>query len=435
MKNILSGIAFLLVLFWFKGARTVQASTTDLSNNFTQIKIADQRDHHFENNQILRVEAEFSDQAREFKNGDMMTISWKTSDDKAQLEGISQEKDLIVKEVRIGTYTVKNHSVLVHFNENVEKVKGVSGKFDFYVQIHNPTTQKQEAVIRGGQIETRLQLAPEKEDKLFADINGYVNSQEDDIDWEIKLNPEHKEFIRSLIIAINLPESLEFDSQLKVTADGKLMQLDKDDVQYDQDGLVLRLTSKEYSGKSITVQYHTRIFDKKSYQKANQFLLTYQLTNDQKTRKEVYEGRIINDQTYRSVFKSTRSEETAEETRQARKREDGENLRRSIYLSRAPRDKQEVEPVHNQSVASTHTPIPHIEAAEKVNPHGLTGFDKKYRHVKSANLNNLKADYRHSSRANWSHLPKTSEAKTIIFSIVGCFILALGGILLRKTAE
>lgn len=434
MKNILTGIAFLLVLFLFKGARTAQASTTDLSNNFTQIKIADQRDHHFENKQILRVEAEFDDQAQEFKPGDTMTISW----DKAQLEGISQEKDLLVKEVKVGTYTVKNHSVLLQFNENVEKVKDVSGKFDFYVQVHNSTTQKQEAVIRGGQIETRLQLAPEKEDKRFAEINGYVNSLENDIAWEIKLNPEHQEFIRSLIVAINLPESLEFDSQLKVTADGKLMQLDKNDVQYDQDGLVLRLGNKDYSGKAITIQYHTRIFAKKSYQKANQFLLTYQLADEQKTRKEAYEGRIINDQTYRGIFKSTRTEETAEETRQDGKREDGANLRRSISLSRVQRDRQEAGSVHNQSAASTRTPILHTEAAEKVNPHGLTGFDQKYRHVKSTNLKDSDAEDRYSSKkghANWSHLPKTSEAKTIIFTLVGCFILAIGGFLLRKTAE
>lgn len=452
MKRFLAGLAFLTVLFLNAGLKTVLADAVDRSDNFTKIYI-EQSDQLLQNNQLLTITAEFNDGRHKFKSGDTMTISWQSRAKKADLEAIEQEKDLIIKEVKVGTYTVKSHQVLVKFNDNVEKLKDVSGKLDFYAQVHNLTPQKQELVLQAGKREAKLMLAPWPENKLLAEFNGRLNMTGDSIAWEIKLNPDQKEFVNSLILATELPEGMEFDAQLKVLADGKLVNLDQSDVQYKNNGVAIRFNSKNYSGKAITVYLQTNILDKKALKHSNQFLLTYQLANNQPARKDIYEGTITNDR------QGIEEKENVEGTRKYRSERVIKALSNLIELIFGKREKEKDSKPQVKTVADTYTPTINTKTAEQVNPKGskgLTGFDKNTHNAKNSTIKVAKTansdpiekdapsetlakanyhDSKDDTHRRVDHLPKTGETKLIILSVAGLGILFVGSILWKKSIK
>lgn len=213
MKKLLVSVVLLLMLMWVKGAKNVQAAVSD---NFTKIVFNDGRSEKVESGQLVHVNVELTGyQKDKLKSDDSLTITWSESD-KVQAKGINKTKNIIIKdendnEQKVGTYTVETNRVLVKFNNKIEKYDHLVGQLTFDLLVRNSANDKQELTVHAGKIEKVLTIEPEDKEVLFTEIIGKLNQHQDSIAWEIKVNPDEKEFLGPIKILNELPEGLEFN--------------------------------------------------------------------------------------------------------------------------------------------------------------------------------------------------------------------------------
>ncbi len=451
MKKLLVSVLLLLMLTWVKGVKNVQAAVSD---NFTEIIFNDGKSEKVESGQLVHVNVELASVQKDKLKSDVpLTITWSGSD-KVQAKGINKTKDIIVKdendsEQKVGTYTVEADRVLIKFNDNIEKYNHLVGRLAFDILVHNSTDDKQEITVHAGEIKKAITVDPSDKSSLLAEVTGKLNQRQDSISWEIKVNPDEKEFLGPIKILNELPEGLAFDkSTVGIEADDVFVKLGKEEVKFDQNKLLINLNNKGCSHRTFTLKYKTKILDQNATTKINKIQLEYQLKDDDKRKSSLYEGRILDD--YDATFVGIRSESNDEMARRKTLEKAEKDRGLSILFSKLlkllddKKDSQQtndkdVEPV--KTLSKTSTPESTFEAAKDVNPKELSGFDKKEQKVTHSDssddtdldeedddIKSLKhsSTKEHSSRSRSGKLPQAGERTNGILSLMGVFILLAG---------
>lgn len=451
MKKLLVSVVFLLMLMWVKGAKNVQAAVND---NFTKIVFNDGRSEKVESGQLVHVNVELTGyQKDKLKSDASLTITWSESD-KVQAKGINKTKNIIIKdendnEQKVGTYTVETNRVLVKFNNKIEKYDHLVGQLTFDLLVRNSANDKQELTVHAGKIEKVLTIEPEDKEALFTEIIGKLNQHQDSIAWEIKVNPDEKEFLGPIKILNELPEGLEFNKNtVGIETDDIFIELGKKEVKFDQNKLLISLNNKGRSHRTFTIKYKTKVLEQKAITGINKIQLEYQLKNEDKRKSSLYEGRILDD--YDATFVGIRSESNDEMARRKTLEKAEKDRGLSILFSKLlkllddKKDSQQtndkdVEPV--KTLSKTSTPESTFEAAKDVNPKELSGFDKKEQKVTHSDssddtdldeedddIKSLKhsSTKEHSSRSRSGKLPQAGERTNGILSLMGVFILLAG---------
>ena len=451
MKKLLVSVLLLLMLTWVKGVKNVQAAVSD---NFTEIIFNDGKSEKVESGQLVHVNVELASVQKDKLKSDVpLTITWSGSD-KVQAKGINKTKDIIVKdendsEQKVGTYTVEADRVLIKFNDNIEKYNHLVGRLAFDILVHNSTDDKQEITVHAGEIKKAITVDPSDKSSLLAEVTGKLNQRQDSISWEIKVNPDEKEFLGPIKILNELPEGLAFDkSTVGIEADDVFVKLGKEEVKFDQNKLLISLNNKGRSHRTFTIKYKTKILDQNATTKINKIQLEYQLKDDDKRKSSLYEGRILDD--YDATFVGIRSESNDEMARRKTLEKAEKDRGLSILFSKLlkllddKKDSQQtndkdVEPV--KTLSKTSTPESTFEAAKDVNPKELSGFDKKEQKVTHSDssddtdldeedddIKSLKhsSTKEHSSRSRSGKLPQAGERTNGILSLMGVFILLAG---------
>ena len=454
MKKLLVSVLLLLMLTWVKGVKNVQAAVSD---NFTEIIFNDGKSEKVESGQLVHVNVELASVQKDKLKSDVpLTITWSGSD-KVQAKGINKTKDIIVKdendsEQKVGTYTVEADRVLIKFNDNIEKYNHLVGRLAFDILVHNSTDDKQEITVHAGEIKKAITVDPSDKSSLLAEVTGKLNQRQDSISWEIKVNPDEKEFLGPIKILNELPEGLAFDkSTVGIEADDVFVKLGKEEVKFDQNKLLINLNNKGCSHRTFTLKYKTKILDQNATTKINKIQLEYQLKDDDKRKGSVYEGRILNG--FDATFVGIRNESDDEMVRRktlekAEKAERDRGL--SLLFSRLlklldsekegqSKNNKDIEPV--KILSKTAEPASTFEVAKEVNPKGLSGFDKKEQSSTNNAHTKLSEDdadldedddikdfstKEHSSKSHATKLPQAGENRNGILSFVGVFILIAG---------
>ena len=457
MKKLLVSVLLLLMLTWVKGVKTVQAAVSD---NFTKIIFNDGKSEKVESGQLVHVNVELASVQKDKLKSDVpLTITWSGSD-KVQAKGINKTKDIIVKdendsEQKVGTYTVEADRVLIKFNDNIEKYNHLVGRLAFDLLVHNSTDDKQEITVHAGEIKKAITVDPSDKSSLLAEVTGKLNQRQDSISWEIKVNPDEKEFLGPIKILNELPEGLAFDkSTVGIEADDVFAKLGKEEVKFDQNKLLINLNNKGRSHRTFTLKYKTKILDQNATTKINKIQLEYQLKDDDKRKSSVYEGRILND--FDATFVGIRNESDDEmvrrKTLEKAERDRGLSLLFSRLLKLLDSEKEDqsknnkdIEPV--KILSKTAEPASTFEAAKEVNPKGLSGFGKKEQSSTNNPHTKLSEDdadldedddikdfstKEHSSKSHAAKLPQAGESRNGILSFVGVFILLAGMIGFKK---
>ena len=276
MKKLLVSVLLLLMLTWVKGVKNVQAAVSD---NFTEIIFNDGKSEKVESGQLVHVNVELASVQKDKLKSDVpLTITWSGSD-KVQAKGINKTKDIIVKdendsEQKVGTYTVEADRVLIKFNDNIEKYNHLVGRLAFDILVHNSTDDKQEITVHAGEIKKAITVDPSDKSSLLAEVTGKLNQRQDSISWEIKVNPDEKEFLGPIKILNELPEGLAFDkSTVGIEADDVFVKLGKEEVKFDQNKLLINLNNKGCSHRTFTLKYKTKILDQNATTKINKIQL------------------------------------------------------------------------------------------------------------------------------------------------------------------
>ena len=451
MKKLLVSVLLLLMLTWVKGVKNVQAAVSD---NFTEIIFNDGKSEKVESGQLVHVNVELASVQKDKLKSDVpLTITWSGSD-KVQAKGINKTKDIIVKdendsEQKVGTYTVEADRVLIKFNDNIEKYNHLVGRLAFDILVHNSTDDKQEITVHAGEIKKAITVDPSDKSSLLAEVTGKLNQRQDSISWEIKVNPDEKEFLGPIKILNELPEGLAFDkSTVGIEADDVFVKLGKEEVKFDQNKLLISLNNKGRSHRTFTIRYKTKVLEQKAITGINKIQLEYQLKDDDKRKSSLYEGRILDD--YDATFVGIRSESNDEMARRKTLEKAEKDRGLSILFSKLlkllddKKDSQQtndkdVEPV--KTLSKTSTPESTFEAAKDVNPKELSGFDKKEQKVTHSDssddtdldeedddIKSLKhsSTKEHSSRSRSGKLPQAGERTNGILSLMGVFILLAG---------
>lgn len=300
MKKVLVGIAFFIILAMFKTAKTVQAATTDLSKNFTALHVNARHNMSVFNDEFVHVQVDFNDQQYPIKGNSSMRISWKNSD-AVFIQGIPEKRKLIAeddqgKEYEVGQYTVAKDGVLVTFNENIEDFKEIAGNIDFDLQIKNLTKNGQNLFIQAGDLSKKLhvigQLRPEPI-AILAEISGDYDKQQDEISWEIKIDPQ-KEEKGTIKVSNDIPSGLLLDDKsVEAEIDNKKVKLNKDNAELTKDNLKLYFDNKNYLGHPITVRYKTKVINENAIEALNQITVGY-LKDGKITNESIYGGKIQN---------------------------------------------------------------------------------------------------------------------------------------------
>lgn len=459
MKKLLVSVLLLLMLTWVKGVKTVQAAVSD---NFTKIIFNDGKSEKVESGQLVHVNVELASVQKDKLKSDVpLTITWSGSD-KVHAKGINKTKDIIVKdendsEQKVGTYTVEADRVLIKFNDNdnIEKYNHLVGRLAFDLLVHNSTDDKQEITVHAGEIKKAITVDPSDKSSLLAEGTGKLNQRQDSISWEIKVNPDEKEFLGPIKILNELPEGLAFHkSTVGIEADDVFVKLGKEEVKFDQNKLLINLNNKGRSHRTFTLKYKTKILDQNATTKINKIQLEYQLKDDDKRKSSVYEGRILND--FDATFVGIRNESDDEmvrrKTLEKAERDRGLSLLFSRLLKLLDSEKEDqsknnkdIEPV--KILSKTAEPASTFEAVKEVNPKGLSGFDKKEQSSTNNAHTKLSEDdadldedddikdfstKEHSSKSHAAKLPQAGESRNGILSFVGVFILLAGMIGFKK---
>lgn len=450
MRKILVGVLLLLMLTWSKEAKTAQAAVSD---NFTKIVFNDGRSEKVESGQLVHVNVELtSDQKDKLNSNNSLTITWSGSD-KVQAKGINKTKNIIVKdenddEQKVGTYTVETDRVLVRFNDNIEKYHHLVGQLAFDLLVNNATNDKQEITVHAGEIKKALVVEPVDKYTLLAEAIGKFNQRQDSIAWEIKVNPDEKEFLGPIKILNELPEGLEFDKNtVGIESDDILVELGKEEAKFDKNGLLINLNNKGSSHRTFTIRYKTKVLDQKAITGINKIQLEYQLKNENKRKSSLYEGRILDD--YDATFVGIRSENSDEIIRRKTLEKAEKDRRLAILFSKLFKlldDKKDNQSKTDKNVEEVKTlsktvePASTFEAAKEVNSKGLSGFEKKEQKStysdsgdnaeldEDTNIKPLKhsSTKEHSSKESRDKLPQAGEATNGILSFIGIFILLAG---------
>lgn len=451
MKKLLVSVLLLLMLTWVKGVKNVQAAVSD---NFTEIIFNDGKSEKVESGQLVHVNVELASVQKDKLKSDVpLTITWSGSD-KVQAKGINKTKDIIVKdendsEQKVGTYTVEADRVLIKFNDNIEKYNHLVGRLAFDILVHNSTDDKQEITVHAGEIKKAITVDPSDKSSLLAEVTGKLNQRQDSISWEIKVNPDEKEFLGPIKILNELPEGLAFDkSTVGIEADDVFVKLGKEEVKFDQNKLLINLNNKGCSHRTFTLKYKTKILDQNATTKINKIQLEYQLKDDDKRKGSVYEGRILNgfDATFVGIRSESDDEMVRRKTLEKAERDRGLSLLFSRLLKLLDSEKEgqsknnkDIEPV--KILSKTAEPASTFEAAKDVNPKELSGFDKKEQKVTHSDssddtdldeedddIKSLKhsSTKEHSSRSRSGKLPQAGERTNGILSLMGVFILLAG---------
>lgn len=446
MKKVLVSILFFMMLMWLRGAETVHAAVSDDS---ARILFNDGKTKNVKNGELVHVSVSLTkDQIK----GDVpLIITWNGSNN-IQARGISKTKDIIVKdendrEQKIGTYIVDADHVLVKFNGNIEKYDRIAGELTFDLLVHNFTKNEQAITMHVGDVEEKLNVKP-ADNALLAEIVGKLNSHQDNISWEIKVNPDEKEFIGSLSIMNELPEGLEIDkSSVGIEANDVFVKLGQKEVEFDKNKMLIKLNNKGPSHRTFTIKYKTKVNSEDALTKTNQVQLDYQLKDDSKRKSSLYKGRILDD--FSATFVGIHSESNNEMAR----RKITEEIRKrgmSVLLSRLlgllDDKKDPAEDRQNVDQEKTLTKNPELEStvevAKKVNPKGLSGFNNKKQLDTEANddtnesADNIKAVKENSEKHygvkhRKDDLPQAGE-NTEILSLIGIFSFFLGLIGMKR---
>ena len=264
MKKLLVSVLLLLMLTWVKGVKNCQPAG---SSKFAEIFFNDGKSEKVESGQLVHVNVELASVQKDKLKSDVpLTITWSGSD-KVQAKGINKTKDIIVKdendsEQKVGTYTVEADRVLIKFNDNIEKYNHLVGRLAFDILVHNSTDDKQEITVHAGEIKKAITVDPSDKSSLLAEVTGKLNQRQDSISWEIKVNPDEKEFLGPIKILNELPEGLAFDkSTVGIEADDVFVKLGKEEVKFDQNKLLINLNNKGCSHRTYTIKYKTKILD------------------------------------------------------------------------------------------------------------------------------------------------------------------------------
>lgn len=451
MKKLLVSVVLLLMLMWVKGAKNVQAAVSD---NFTKIVFNDGRSEKVESGQLVHVNVELTGyQKDKLKSDDSLTITWSESD-KVQAKGINKTKNIIIKdendnEQKVGAYTVETNRVLVKFNNKIEKYDNLVGQLTFDLLVRNSANDKQELTVHAGKIEKVLTIEPEDKEALFTEIIGKLNQHQDSIAWEIKVNPDEKEFLGPIKILNELPEGLEFNKNtVGIETDDIFIELGKKEVKFDQNKLLISLNNKGRSHRTFTIKYKTKVLEQKVITGINKIQLEYQLKNEDKRKSSLYEGRILDD--YDATFVGIRNESDDEVVRRKTLEKAERDRELSLLFSRLlklldsekegqSKNNKDIEPV--KILSKTAEPASTFEAAKEVNPKGLSGFDKKEQSSTNNAHTKLSEDdadldedddikdfstKEHSSKSHATKLPQAGERTNGILSLMGVFILLAG---------
>lgn len=470
MKKILVGIAFFIILVIFKTARTVQAATTDLSKNFTAMHISTKRRMSVFNDDFVHVQADFSDQHYPIKSDSSMIIAWKNNS-VASIQGIPEKRSLIAeddhgKEYEVGQYTVTKDGVLVTFNEDIEDFKNIAGEIDFDIQIKNPTKNSQNLFIHAGDLSKKLhvvgQFNPVSTDVL-ADLNGKYDKQNNEISWEIKINPL-KTRPSTIQVSNDIPSGLLLDREsVEAETNNKKIKLNKENVEMAKDSLKLYFDNKDYADQRITVRYKTQVIDENAVDSLNQVVVGY-LKDGKIINKNIYGGKIQNGNNKR-VVATVLNLESSEKDQKVRgrrnERRETEESEKSRYLKfyhevmdllfKGKRDKSDLkDELKQKDIDKTKSiSLPNTSSALR-----LTGFDstptplaetRVSKADKTKNISKVldedsdldeklsKANTKenteqgdHIAEHNSKKLPKAGESAPAVLIAIGLIILGIG---------
>lgn len=282
MKRLLIIISLILALIATAKPNLTYADS-DISDSFTQIKLINR-------GRMLHVSAAIDTSNNRLAENDRMSISWQPEDKHLVAQGIKQTRNIFVNQNntgnKIGTYIVNADNMLIKFNKNAENYSNLKGKIEFDIEVDNPTTISQQLIFASGNRQKAVQIEPNSEDKQLVNIQGEVNQIEENITWEIKINPAEQS-LKLLNLVNVLPEGLKLDQEsLKITVDGQPINLDKDAFQLTQSGVKINLDDRE--AKPIIISYNTKILKPDALLSPNQVSLDYQLK--EKKQSNSYQG-------------------------------------------------------------------------------------------------------------------------------------------------
>ncbi|WP_308558065.1 LPXTG cell wall anchor domain-containing protein [uncultured Lactobacillus sp.] len=449
MRNILSGIALFCFLIFVRGAKTVQAAVTDVSDHFVSLKI-DNKKAWF-NDDFVHVQAKFSDKKQSFTAGSMMKITWKNSRD-AFIQGIDENKKLVIqdeegKSHEVGQYVVDKDGVVVLFNDKVEDFRDANGQIDFDLQVKNKSEKSQDLLVEAGDLTKSLhvvgQRTPNKDIGLVT-IDGSYDREQNNISWAINIKPDKAEYAQ---FEVNnaIPEGLILDEKsLKVKIAGQEVKLDKDNFQINGNNLKLNLDTKKYQGEPISISYNTLVKDPNALNALNQVAVRYMVKDGETINENVYGGKVQSELDT-IIFgkaielKTDKEKDTQIQKEDRNKTKDLIDRLNALLTEKNKQDKQNSEPKQTKDLQIT-TPTS-----------GLTGFDAKptattvsvpkakvdkdidddLKTITDKTLSSddlsLKEKGNTHHRSSGLKLPKAGEATSIVLSIVGGFILIIGG--------
>lgn len=468
MRKILVGIAFFTILAIFKTARTVQAATTDLSRNFTALRINPKYNKAVFNDDFVHVRADFNDRQCQIKGNSSMAISWE-NDKPAFIQGIPEKSNLIAedeqgKEYKVGEYTVTKTGVLIAFNEKVEEFKNISGKVDFDIQIKNPTKNSQNLFIQAGDLSEKLHVIGQPRPEsvvLSAEVNGFYNERQDEISWEIKIDPQ-KEKTDTIEVSNEIPIGLLLDrNSLEVETCGKKIKLNEDNVEIAEDGMKLWFDNKDHANQPIIIRYQTKVIDNKKIEALNQVTVGY-LKNGKITNESTYGGKIENGNSkciVATLLDLESSKKSPKDKSQGNKRRETEDGKKDRYLElyhevmdllfKGKRNKNNVNdeqkeldknkvlslpdtssPIRLKGFDNTPTPLAETRISKAKRAKDIVNVldensDQDDKLSKANNKGNIK-HVDHVTEHSSNKLPKAGESSTVILTTIGLVILGSG---------
>lgn len=279
-------------------------------------------------------------------------------------------------------------------------------------------------------------------------INGIYD--QDNISWEINIDPDKTEYDQ-IEVENTIPEGLVLDGKsLKIKVANHEIKLDKNSLQADSNNLKLTLDGEKYHGP-VSISYNTQVKDFAALGAINQVAVRYQ-SNDNKTiSKNIYGGKI-QDEEITSIFgKLLKTQETGKKNTEGDRY--GEKVTR---ISRTNRNEMLMARRADGSREEKSDPESRYKEL-KLPVAGLTGFDNKPTTISTPKARHSDKDFktvadkilddddlkevsfkkhnRHRNRTSSDSLPKSGESASLFLSIIGLFALIVGALTLGLKKE
>lgn len=284
-KKILVFMVFVLllnVLAPIFQSSNVTAASDISSTNVTSLTVSPSQINDGGN---TKVRVDFSDTNGPIKNGDIITVSWPTTGN-LKVEGYIKSLPLTVNEQVVGQVLINSDGATITFNQNVEKLKDVSGFAEFEVQGRNLTNTTQQNT-QNGTITSGTKSAELSVTKSEAGTGGVFYyktgdmqpSEPDYVRWFLNINTQKAYVIKDLTIHDQIQGGQKIDlSTLNIQVEGSHPNNITGPT-------AIKEFQEKYPGSNLTVDESNNtinIFIPQGYASKNNFIVSYKtkITNE-----------------------------------------------------------------------------------------------------------------------------------------------------------